>query len=298
MTEPHSRPPTEPPSALVSNMAPEREPLTVRDALLWAAAAGLSALEARMLVGLVTGFTRTQLITRDNEVLDAGQHARLTNLVSRRVAGEPMAYLTGEREFYGRSFAVGPGVLIPRPDTEAVVQRALACLQGRTAPRILDLGTGSGILAITLACERPDAQVWATDISAAALAIARGNAARLGATVSMLLSDWYDAVPAQRFDLIVSNPPYIAAGDPHLSQGDLRFEPVDALTDHADGLTDLRSIGDGALTRLAAGGWLLLEHGHDQGSATRALLADAGFVDVFTERDLGGNERCTGGRAP
>ncbi|MGY8527191.1 peptide chain release factor N(5)-glutamine methyltransferase [Paracidovorax citrulli] len=288
MTEPDSHPPSDPVPV----------PVTVRDALLWAAAAGLPALEARMLVGLITGLTRTQLITRDTELLDAAQHARLTDLVSRRVAGEPMAYLTGEREFYGRSFAVGPGVLIPRPDTEAVVQRALACLQGRNAPRILDLGTGSGILAITLACERPDAQVWATDISPAALAIARGNAERLGATVSMLLSDWYDAVPAQRFDLIVSNPPYIAAGDPHLSQGDLRFEPVDALTDHADGLTDLRAIADGALPRLAAGGWLLLEHGHDQGAAARALLTDAGFVEVFTERDLGGNERCTGGRAP
>ncbi|MBY4898277.1 peptide chain release factor N(5)-glutamine methyltransferase [Cupriavidus sp. AU9028] len=290
--------PVNPPALPDSDPLAGNPTLTVRDALRWVAGAGLPVLEARMLVGLVTGLTRTQLITRDADVLDHGQQQRLTDLVRRRLAGEPMAYLTGEREFYGRPFRVGPGVLIPRPDTEVVVQRALACLEGRHAPRVLDLGTGSGILAITLACERPDALVWATDISPAALEIARENAGQLGAQVSFLLSDWYGAVPAQRFDLIVSNPPYIAAGDPHLGQGDLRFEPVDALTDHADGLTDLRTIAAGALSRLEAGGWLLLEHGHDQGAAARELLATAGFEAVFTERDLGDNERCTGGRAP
>lgn len=273
---------------------------TLREALAAMTQAGLPALEARMLLTNVTGLTRTQLITRDTQPLDAVQHAALAALLARRLAGEPMAYLVGEREFYGRPFRVSPAVLIPRPDTEIAVQAALARLTGMQAPRVLDLGTGSGILAVTLACERPDAQVWATDISPAALDIARANAVALGAdNVRFLKSDWYAAVPADaRFTLIVSNPPYIAAGDPHLSSGDLRFEPVDALTDHGDGLSDLATIVAGAGAHLEAGGWLMMEHGFDQGDAARRLLRDAGFADVFTERDLGGNERCSGGRWP
>lgn len=262
--------------------------------------AGLPALEARMLLTHVTGLNRTQLITRDTQPLTAEQHAAFIGLLARRLRGEPMAYLIGEREFYGRVFRVTPAVLIPRPDTEIAVQAALARLPPASTgepPRVLDLGTGSGILAVTLACERVDADVWATDISTDALDIARANAAALGARVHFLQSDWYRALPGEtRFDLIVSNPPYIAAGDPHLSSGDLRFEPVDALTDHADGLTDLAAIVDGATRRLRAGGWLLMEHGYDQGEHARALLRDAGFADVFTDRDLGGNERCSGGR--
>ncbi|NSX06781.1 peptide chain release factor N(5)-glutamine methyltransferase [Cupriavidus gilardii] len=271
---------------------------TLREALAAMARAGLPALEARMLLTHVTRLSRTQLITRDTQPLDAAQHGALVTLMNRRLAGEPMAYLIGEREFYGRPFRVSPAVLIPRPDTEIAVQAALARLMSTQAPRVLDLGTGSGILAVTLACERPDAQVWATDISPAALGIARANAAALGAdNVRFLESDWYAAVPADtRFTLIVSNPPYIAAGDPHLSSGDLRFEPVDALTDHGDGLSDLATIVAGAGAHLEAGGWLLMEHGFDQGVAARQLLRDAGFAEVFTERDLGGNERCSGGR--
>lgn len=272
---------------------------SVRDALASALRAGLPALEARMLLTHVTGLTRTQLITRDTEVLDAAASDALAALVGRRLAGEPMAHLVGNREFFGRQFIVTPDVLIPRPDTEVAVDAALARLAGKDSPAVLDLGTGSGILAVTIACERPDAQVWATDISPAALAVAQRNADALGAAnVRFLLSDWYGAVPARRFALIVSNPPYIAAGDPHLGQGDLRFEPLDALTDHGDGLGDVAIIAAGAGERLEADGWLLVEHGYDQGEAVRGLFAQAGFADVATLRDLGGNERCTAGRRP
>ncbi|WP_083384168.1 peptide chain release factor N(5)-glutamine methyltransferase [Cupriavidus sp. USMAHM13] len=271
---------------------------TLREAQALATAAGLPVLEARMLLGHLTGYSRTQLITRDDEALTPARREALAALVARRLAGEPMAYLLGEREFFGRVFRVTPDVLIPRPDTEIAVEAALARLHGRARPHLLDMGTGSGILALTLALERPDAEVWATDVSPAALAVAQDNAARLGAgNVRFLRSDWYAALPeAVRFDLIISNPPYIAAADPHLVQGDLRFEPVDALTDHGDGLGDLRTIAAGAPARLAPGGWLLVEHGYDQGEAARGLLAAAGFAEISTARDLGGNERCSGGR--
>ncbi|QET03519.1 peptide chain release factor N(5)-glutamine methyltransferase [Cupriavidus pauculus] len=264
--------------------------------------AGLPTLEARMLLTHVTGLSRTQLITRDSDHLTAAQHEALSTLLARRLAGEPMAYLLGEREFYGRTFHVTPDVLIPRPDTEIAVEAVLARLEPLESPRVLDLGTGSGALAVTIACERPDAEVWATDISEGALAVAQRNAQALGATnMHFRISDWYAALPdgtdpALRFDLIVSNPPYIAAGDPHLAEGDLRFEPIDALTDHGDGLSDLAAIVAGAAARLAPGGWLLMEHGYDQAAATRALLERAGFAEVFSARDLGGHERCTGGR--
>jgi len=277
-------------------------PPTLREAQTLAAMAGLPTLEARMLLTHVTGLSRTQLITRDSDHLTAAQHEALTTLLARRLAGEPMAYLLGEREFYGRTFHVTPDVLIPRPDTEIAVEAVLARLEPLESPRVLDLGTGSGALAVTIACERPDAEVWATDISEGALAVAQRNAQALGATnMHFRISDWYAALPdgtdpALRFDLIVSNPPYIAAGDPHLAEGDLRFEPIDALTDHGDGLSDLAAIVAGAAARLAPGGWLLMEHGYDQAAATRALLERAGFAEVFSARDLGGHERCTGGR--
>lgn len=282
-----------PPGALPS--AP-----TLREAQTLAAMAGLPALEARMLLTHVTGLTRTQLITRDGEALGAAQRDAFATLLARRLAGEPMAYLLGEREFFGRTFRVTPDVLIPRPDTEVAAETALARIASVRAPRVMDLGTGSGILAVTIACERPDAEVWATDISPGALQVAQDNARALGAAnVRFLQSDWYGAVPDDlRFHLIVSNPPYIAAGDPHLAQGDLRFEPIDALTDHGDGLSDLAAIVAGAARRLLPDGWLLMEHGYDQGAATRALLEQAGFADVSTARDLGGQDRCTGGRWP
>lgn len=273
---------------------------TLREAQSLAAMAGLPALEARMLLTHVTGLTRTQLITRDGEHLTPAQHDAFSTLLARRLAGEPMAYLLGEREFFGRTFRVTPDVLIPRPDTEIAAEAALARLAHVHAPRVLDLGTGSGVLAVTIARERTDAQVWATDISPGALMVAQDNARALDAAhIRFLVSDWYQALPPDlRFDLIVSNPPYIAEGDPHLGEGDLRFEPIDALTDHEDGLSDLGAIVSGATTRLIPGGWLLMEHGYDQAAATRALLARAGFGEIFTARDLAGLERCSGGQLP
>jgi release factor glutamine methyltransferase len=253
-----------------------------------------------MLLSHVTGFTRTQLITRDNDHLNAAQRDAFATLLARRLTGEPMAYLLGEREFFGRTFRVTPDVLIPRPDTEVAAEAALARIAGLKAPRVLDMGTGSGVLAITIARERPDAEVWATDISPGALMVAEDNARALQAdNIRFLVSDWYGDLPVGLcFHLIVSNPPYIAKGDPHLVEGDLRFEPIDALTDHDDGLSDLAAIVSGAAMRLLPGGWLLMEHGYDQGEPTRALLAEAGFAEVFTARDLAGHERCSGGRLP
>lgn len=273
---------------------------TLREALTLAAMAGLPTLEARMLLSHVTGFTRTQLITRDTDHLNAAQRDAFSTLLARRLAGEPMAYLLGEREFFGRTFRVTPDVLIPRPDTEVAAEAALARLAGVASPRALDMGTGSGILAVTIARERPDADVWATDISPGALMVAQDNARALQAdNIHFLVSDWYKSLPAgEQFHLIVSNPPYIAEGDPHLVEGDLRFEPIDALTDHDDGLSDLRTIVSGAANHLLPGGWLLMEHGYDQGYATRHLLTSHGYAEVFTARDLGGNERCSGGRLP
>ncbi len=273
---------------------------TLREALTLAAMAGLPPLEARMLLSHVTGFTRTQLITRDHEHLNTAQRDAFSTLLARRLAGEPMAYLLGEREFFGRTFRVTPDVLIPRPDTEVAAEASLTRLAGIHNPRVLDMGTGSGILAVTIARERPDAEVWATDISPGALMVAQDNARALQAdNIRFMVSDWYQALPdGLRFHLVVSNPPYIAEGDPHLVEGDLRFEPIDALTDHDDGLSDLAAIVAGATGRLLPGGWLLMEHGYDQGYATRHLLTGAGFAEVFTARDLGGNERCSGGRLP
>ena len=254
-----------------------------------------------MLVSHVTGLSRVQLITQDTCAIDVAARARISELAARRLAGEPMAYLLGEREFFGRAFKVTPAVLIPRPDTELLVEQALDRLEERDAPAVLDMGTGSGIIAITIALARRDARVWATDASADALGVAIDNAKALGATnVRTALGDWYgaladaDAPPA--FDLIASNPPYIAATDAHLDQGDLRFEPASALTDHDDGLRHLRSIVSGAPARLAAGGWLLLEHGYDQGEPVRALLGGTGFANVFTAQDLAGHDRCSGGQ--
>ncbi|WP_316659238.1 peptide chain release factor N(5)-glutamine methyltransferase [Ralstonia condita] len=273
----------------------------VTDALTALARAGLPALEARMLVSHVTGLSRVQLITQDTRALDAAARQQISELAARRLAGEPMAYLVGEREFFGRTFQVTPAVLIPRPDTELLVEQALDRMEAFDAPTVLDLGTGSGIIAITIALARRDARVWATDASAEALAVATGNAQALGATqLHTALGDWYGALAKtdapRTFELIVSNPPYIAAADDHLGQGDLRFEPAGALTDHSDGLQHLRAIITGAPAHLASGGWLLLEHGYDQGDAVRVLLLDAGFAQVFTTQDLAGQDRCSGGQ--
>ncbi len=254
----------------------------------------LDPVDQRVLLCHALGVKRVALITQSERRLTADEAARLSALFARRQRGEPVAYIVGEREFFGLPFAVGPAVLIPRPDTELLVELALE----RLAPRasLLDMGTGSGAIAVALAHSRPDAAVSALDVSAEALALARRNAASNGARVELLHSDWYAAVAGRRFDMIVSNPPYIAGGDHHLSEGDLRFEPAGALTDHADGLSALRRIVDDAAAHLTPGGWLLLEHGYDQAGAVRALLDAQAYQEVRSWRDLAGVERVSGAR--
>lgn len=270
------------------------------------AAARLDRLEFRMILSQVLGLSRIELITRDQRILSEAELARIEALVQRREQGEPMAYLLGQREFYGLNFQVNPAVLIPRPETELLLELALARLPavvvglgsglGSAAARVLDMGTGSGVLAVALAHTRPDCVVSALDNSGDALAVARANAQQHQVAVSFMQSDWYSALPVDAcFDLIISNPPYIHAQDRHLTQGDLRFEPLGALTDHADGLSALRQIVAGAPRHLAAGGWLLMEHGYDQAAAVRALLAAHGFAEVQSWRDLAGIERVSGG---
>ncbi len=273
--------------------------LTLKAALEEATAA-IGRVDAQVLVAHHLGVNRAYLVANPMRVLTESQDARIDLAVARRAMGHPVAYLTGKREFYSRDFAVGPGVLIPRPETEVLVEVALAKLRGvDSAPRgILDLGTGSGAIAVTLACERPDAHVTATDTSDEALAIARDNARALGceARLEILQGSWYEPVRDRRFHLVVANPPYVAAGDPHLAAGDLRFEPPGALTDGSgDGLESIRAIVDGAREHLAPGGWLLLEHGFDQSDRVRELLVDAGFTECLSIPDLAGIPRVAGG---
>jgi release factor glutamine methyltransferase len=259
------------------------------------AALPLDPLENRILLCHATGLSRVQLITQAERPLTADEAARLAQLVRRRLDGEPIAYLVGKREFFGLDFLVNEAVLIPRPDTELIVELAIERLPANG--RLLDMGTGSGAIAVSAAHARPDAQVTALDVSSAALEVAQANAAANGAPVRFLQSDWFAALGRdERFELIASNPPYIAAGDAHLSQGDLRFEPAGALTDHFDGLSALRTIIQGAPAFLVPGAWLLLEHGYDQAGAVRALLEQQGYADVQSWRDLGGIERVSGGR--
>jgi release factor glutamine methyltransferase len=258
------------------------------------AALPLEPLENRILLCHALGLSRVSLITQSERALTAAEAATLSALVQRRLGGEPIAYIVGRREFFGLDFQVNDAVLIPRSDTELIVELALE----RLTPdgRLLDMGTGSGAIAVAVAHTRPDARVMALDVSDAALDVARANAAANAAAVRFVRSDWFAALGTETFDVIASNPPYIAAGDAHLAQGDLRFEPAGALTDHADGLSALRAITGGAGAHLAAGGWLLLEHGYDQASAVRALLAGRGYTDVQSWRDLAGIERVSGGR--
>jgi release factor glutamine methyltransferase len=266
-------------------------------------ASPLPPLEARILLTHVLGWRPTQLITRSDESLEDSLVERYRALEARRAAGEPVAQLVGAREFFGLDFEVTPDVLIPRPETELLVETALAAMENFSRPRVLDLGTGTGAIAVAIASMRPDARVWALDRSVEALAVATRNAARLleanrpGGALILQQSDWYNALDtALRFDVIVSNPPYIASGDPHLSEGDLRFEPRGALTDEADGLSALRKIVAGAPTHLTANGVVWLEHGYDQAEAVRELLTAHGFAHVRSERDLAGIERISGGQ--
>lgn len=259
--------------------------------------APLDPLENRILIGHALQLTRIQLITRSERQLTTDEAAQLNALFRRRLQGEPIAYIVGEREFFGLAMQVTPDVLIPRPDTELLVELALERLPQHG--KALDMGTGSGAIAVAIAYTRPDVAMTALDVSEGALKVAAGNAQRHGAKVEFLRSDWYTALgdaTAPYLDLIVSNPPYIVAGDAHLSQGDLRFEPVGALTDHADGLSALRIIIDGAATYLKPGCWLLMEHGYDQSDAVRKLLEQRGFAEVQSWRDLAGIERVSGGR--
>lgn len=251
----------------------------------------LAPLEARILIAHALQWSRVQLVTRSQDRLSGAQVSAIDALFRRRESGEPIAYITGSREFHGLDFEVTPAVLIPRPDTELLVELANERLpEGGSA---LDLGTGSGAVAVTLAHLRPDAQITATDISSGALEVAVRNAARHHAKVNFIQSDWYRQISGV-FDLIVSNPPYIATGDPHLSQGDLRFEPSGALTDNADGLRDISAIISGAPLHLEPGGWLLLEHGYDQAASVRGLFEQRGWTDSRSWRDLAGIERVSG----
>lgn len=267
---------------------------TVR-AALEEAAAEIGLVDARVLACHLLGAGRAWLAANPMHVLTETQDARYDLLVAQRAMGHPVAYLVGAREFYGRDFEVGPAVLIPRPETETLVEAALARLGAAAA--VLDLGCGSGAIAVTLACERPRARVEAVDASGDALEVARRNAARHGAAVGFAQGNWYAPVAGRRFDLIVANPPYVAAGDRHLGEGDLRFEPREALTDgSADGLGSIRAIVAGAPGHLKSGGWLLIEHGYDQADACAALLAAAGLRDLVSIADLAGIARVAGGR--
>ncbi len=259
------------------------------------AGSGLPPGEARTLLGHVLGMRRERLIAHPQTPVPAAATARFAALAARRRTGEPMAYLLGAQEFHGHHLSVTRDVLIPRPETELLVDTALELLAGTPAARVLDLGTGSGAIAIALALAQPDWTVVATDRSAAALCVARHNAQRLGARLHLLAGDWWLPVGG-RFDLIVSNPPYIARDDVHLAA--LGHEPRTALTDEADGLGPLRTIIGGAAARLDDGGWLLVEHGYDQGAAVRELMSRERFAPR-TLRDLAGLERaCLGRRAP
>ncbi len=255
-------------------------------------------LETQMLAARALNVDRTWLIAHDRDEISAPQLAALESLVCRREHGEPVAYILGEREFYGRRFTVTPDVLIPRPETELLVEAALARLALSPSARLLDLGTGSGCLAVTLALECPACTVWAVDKSPAALAVAQGNALHWMAKVQFMESDWFDNLADETFDLIVSNPPYVASVAPELNSGDVRFEPQSALTAGVSGLDDLQRIAAEAPRHLRPGGWLMMEHGWDQGVACRELLHTQGFFHVETLQDLAGHDRVTLGRQP
>lgn len=269
------------------------------DALLRDAGAQIDPVDAEWLLVRALGQGRTWLYAHGDDIADAALVDRFQALVARRAAGEPVAYLTGRRGFWRFDLTVTPATLIPRPETELLVELALARLPGDCDLRIADLGTGSGAIALALAHERPRARLVATDASDGALAIALGNAGALGiGNIEFRCGDWLAPLSGERFDLIASNPPYIASDDPHLDEGDLRFEPAAALASGRDGLDAIRGIVRDASLHLVAGGWLLLEHGLEQGDAVRTLLRAAGFGEVATERDLEGRDRVTLGRMP
>jgi len=279
-------------------------PLTTVDTALSAAAnAGLARLDSQLLLlhawgqaPQSAGALRAWLLAHGDDALPPEVQVRFEGLVQRRSSGEPLAYLTGHKEFFGLALAVDARVLVPRPDTELLVSWALEVLADpapQRAPSVLDLGTGSGAVALAIKHGQPQAQVDAVDASAAAVAVAESNARALGLQVRFLVGDWLQPVRG-RYDCIVSNPPYVADADPHLPA--LRHEPLQALVAGPDGLQDIRTITAAAANHLHPGGSLLVEHGYDQGPAVRRLFAHAGFTEITTRRDLAGHERCTGGR--
>lgn len=267
-------------------------------------------LEARLLLLHLLQVDHAWLLAHETDALQGNIHAAFQALLVRRLQGEPIAHILGKREFYGLELTVSPDTLIPRPDTETLVEAALAqipdTIEASRKFKVLDLGTGTGAIALAIASQRAHAEVVAVDASAAALAVAMGNAKKLGlSNVRFLLSDWFANLGStnqtndpcsEKFDVIVSNPPYIAAQDPHLSQGDLRFEPLSALASGADGLDDIRRIIADAPQHLNASGWLMLEHGYDQAATVRRLLGDQGFGEVDSARDLAGIERVSLGQ--
>jgi release factor glutamine methyltransferase len=269
----------------------------VADALASARAMGVDRLDAQMLLAQVLARPRSWLLAHDDSLLGADQMLRLRDLLARRADGEPLAYLIGEKAFHGLTLSVTPDVLVPRPDTELLVDWAIELLGGALArvhrPAVVDVGTGSGAIALAVKNAQPRVSVVGTDNSPAALAVARANATRLGLDAEFAHGSWWEPLTGRCFDLALSNPPYIAAGDPHLSA--LRHEPAIALTPGGDGTDALRRIAHGAGSHLAPHGWLLLEHGYDQAGAVRQLLLDHGFAAVETRSDLGGQPRCTGG---
>jgi release factor glutamine methyltransferase len=266
----------------------------IADWLAAARALGVDRLDAQLLLTHLLGQPRSWLLAHDDHVLDAQHQAWLQESLRRRAAGVPLAYLTGEREFCGLRLQVTPDVLVPRPETEGLVEWAQACLATAPSHDVIDLGTGSGAVALALKHRHPAAQLTASDASAAALGVARNNGAGLGLDVTWVQGDWWAPVAGRRFGLAVSNPPYIAGDDAHLAA--LSHEPRVALTPEGDGLQALRRIVSRAPQHLLPGAWLLLEHGHDQGQAVSELLHHAGFESVQTRRDLAGLDRCTGGR--
>ncbi len=270
---------------------------TVARVLADAAARGVDRVDAHALLGYQLGRPRGWLIAHDDAVLPADAATAFAQACDRRLEGVPVAYLVGEREFHGLTLQLSPDVLVPRPDTETLVDWALALLRSCPAatPRVLDLGTGSGAIALAVAHRHPAADMVATDISAAALRVAEANARRLRLPVRFECGDWWQAVAADlRFDLVLANPPYIAGDDAHLAA--LRHEPLLALTPGGDGLGALRTIAAGAMAHLSPGGWLLLEHGADQAEAVAAALRQAGLARIELRRDIEGRPRCTGGR--
>jgi len=251
-------------------------------------------LDAEVLAMHVCGLDRSALITRAHAELEAAQQKELDYLLARRQRGEPIAYLTGTREFWSMALNVSPATLIPRPETELLVEKALVLIPPEAAWIIADLGTGTGAVALAVAKERPRCRVIATDFLPAALNVARSNVKKFGLTnVELRQGDWFIPLAGEKLDMLVSNPPYVCANDPHLQQGDVRFEPMSALASGADGLDAIRQIAAQAQQYLKPGGWLLLEHGFDQADAVAGLLRQQGYRDIVSYRDLSGNYRVT-----